>query len=197
MLMIQITNRTTPTISQGLLQVPVLFLILIMSAPVVEAKGSTEPLQPKTLRPPDISSPRDTLRSFKTNMNIILKYWDQGDFSRQTDQAFIRAIETLDLTTTPHSNSWGVRSGRVLLLHEATLNGGFGGELAARIAERAFEWLDAPLMRLAAPDSAVPYSPPLEAAFLPQVEQVVANSANPFFRQALRPLTFQEIIFIV
>ena len=116
--MIQITNRTTPTISQGLLQVPVLFLILIMSAPVVEAKDSTEPLQPKTLRPPDISSPRDTLRSFKTNMNIILKYWDQGDFSRQTDQAFIRAIETLDLTTTPHSNSWGVRSGRVLLLHE-------------------------------------------------------------------------------
>jgi 2-oxoisovalerate dehydrogenase E1 component beta subunit len=68
------------------------------------------------------------------------------------------------------------RSGRVLLLHEATLNGGFGGELAARIAERAFEWLDAPLMRLASPDSAVPFSPPLEEAFLPQVAQVVAKA---------------------
>ncbi len=68
------------------------------------------------------------------------------------------------------------RSGRVLLLHEATLNGGFGGELAARIAEKSFEWLDAPLMRLASPDSAVPYSPPLEAAFLPDAARVVAKA---------------------
>ena len=70
------------------------------------------------------------------------------------------------------------RSGRVLVLHEATLTGGFGGELAARIAEKAFDWLDAPLMRVAAPDSAIPFSPPLEATFLPQLEQVVAKARD-------------------
>jgi 2-oxoisovalerate dehydrogenase E1 component beta subunit len=66
------------------------------------------------------------------------------------------------------------RTSRVLLLHEATLTGGIGGELAAIISEEAFEYLDAPVMRVASADSPVPYSPPLEAAFLPSVEKVVA-----------------------
>ena len=63
---------------------------------------------------------------------------------------------------------------RVLLLHEATLTGGIGGELAAIISEHAFEYLDAPVMRVASQDAPVPYAPPLEAAFLPNVEKVVA-----------------------
>ena len=66
------------------------------------------------------------------------------------------------------------KTSRALLLHEATLTGGIGGELAAIIAEEAFEYLDAPVMRVASLDSPVPYSPPLEAAFLPNVEKVVA-----------------------
>jgi 2-oxoisovalerate dehydrogenase E1 component beta subunit len=66
------------------------------------------------------------------------------------------------------------KTSRALLLHEATLTGGIGGELAAIIAEEAFEYLDAPVMRLASLDVPVPYSPPLEAAFLPNVEKVVA-----------------------
>jgi pyruvate/2-oxoglutarate/acetoin dehydrogenase E1 component len=66
------------------------------------------------------------------------------------------------------------KTSRTLLLHEATLTGGIGGELAAIIAEEAFEYLDAPVMRVASLDSPVPYSPPLEAAFLPNVEKVVA-----------------------
>jgi 2-oxoisovalerate dehydrogenase E1 component beta subunit len=53
------------------------------------------------------------------------------------------------------------------------LTGGIGGELAAIIAEDAFEYLDAPVMRVASVDSPVPYSPPLEAAFLPNMEKVV------------------------
>jgi 2-oxoisovalerate dehydrogenase E1 component beta subunit len=65
------------------------------------------------------------------------------------------------------------KTSRALLLHEATLTGGIGGELAAIIAEDAFEYLDAPVMRVASVDSPVPYSPPLEAAFLPNVEKVV------------------------
>jgi pyruvate/2-oxoglutarate/acetoin dehydrogenase E1 component len=66
------------------------------------------------------------------------------------------------------------KTSRALLLHEATLTGGIGGELAAIIAEDAFEYLDAPIKRVASADTPVPYSPPLEAAFLPNVEKVVA-----------------------
>ena len=66
------------------------------------------------------------------------------------------------------------KTSRVLLLHEATLTGGIGGELAAIISEEAFEYLDAPVVRVASVDSPVPYSPPLEAAFLPGVDKVVA-----------------------
>ena len=65
------------------------------------------------------------------------------------------------------------KTSRVLLLHEATLTGGIGGELAAIISEHAFEYLDAPVMRVASADAPVPYAPPLESAFLPSVSKVV------------------------
>jgi pyruvate/2-oxoglutarate/acetoin dehydrogenase E1 component len=66
------------------------------------------------------------------------------------------------------------KTSRALLLHEATRTGGIGGELAAIISEEAFEYLDAPVMRVASADAPVPYAPPLEAAFLPSVDKVVA-----------------------
>jgi 2-oxoisovalerate dehydrogenase E1 component beta subunit len=64
------------------------------------------------------------------------------------------------------------RTSKVLVLHEDTRTGGFGAEIAATIAEEAFEDLDAPVLRLAAPDTPVPFSPALEKAFIPQVEDV-------------------------
>jgi 2-oxoisovalerate dehydrogenase E1 component beta subunit len=64
---------------------------------------------------------------------------------------------------------------KVLVLHEDTRTGGFGAEIAATLAEEAFEDLDAPVKRIAAPDSPVPFSPPLEKAFIPQVEDVAAG----------------------
>jgi pyruvate/2-oxoglutarate/acetoin dehydrogenase E1 component len=67
------------------------------------------------------------------------------------------------------------KTSRALLLYEATRTGGIGGELAAIIAEEAFEYLDAPVMRVASADTPVPYAPALEAAFLPSVENVVAG----------------------
>ena len=65
------------------------------------------------------------------------------------------------------------KTSKVILLHEDTRTGGFAGEMAAVIAEDAFEYLDGPIRRITAPDTPVPYSPPLEEFFLPQVSDVV------------------------
>lgn len=67
------------------------------------------------------------------------------------------------------------KTSKIAVLHEATLTGGPGGEIVARIAEKAFEYLDGPIVRIAPPDTPVPYSPPLEEAFLPQVSDVVTK----------------------
>ena len=65
------------------------------------------------------------------------------------------------------------KTNKVILLHEDTRIGGFAGELAAIISEEAFESLDGPIRRITAPDTPVPYSPPLEEFFLPKVSDVV------------------------
>lgn len=67
------------------------------------------------------------------------------------------------------------KTSKVLVLHEDTRTAGFGAEIAATVAEEAFEHLDAPIKRIAAPDTPVPFSPPLEKAYIPQVEDVVAG----------------------
>jgi pyruvate/2-oxoglutarate/acetoin dehydrogenase E1 component len=87
-------------------------------------------------------------------------------------------VEVLDLRTLLPMDqeavlSTAAKTGKVIVLHEATYTGGPGGEVAALIAERAFEYLDAPLVRLAAPDTPVPYAPTLEEYFLPNAEKVV------------------------
>ena len=68
------------------------------------------------------------------------------------------------------------KTSKVILLHEDTMTGGLGGELAARITEKAFEDLDGPILRITAPDTPVPYSPPLEAAFLPDATKVIEKA---------------------
>ena len=64
------------------------------------------------------------------------------------------------------------RSGRVLIVHEDSRTGGIGESLAALVQEEAFEWLDAPVRIVAALDTPVPYSPPLEEFFLPSEEEI-------------------------
>lgn len=66
------------------------------------------------------------------------------------------------------------KTNRVIILHEAPLTGGAGGEFAARIAEKAFDYLDAPIKRIGSLDVPTPYSPPLEAFYLPNAAKVVA-----------------------
>jgi pyruvate/2-oxoglutarate/acetoin dehydrogenase E1 component len=87
------------------------------------------------------------------------------------------SVEILDLRTLIPWDKQAVlesvrKTSKVLVLHEDTRTGGFGGEIAATIVEEAFEDLDAPVKRIAAPDTPVPFSPPLEKAFIPQPELV-------------------------
>jgi 2-oxoisovalerate dehydrogenase E1 component len=90
-----------------------------------------------------------------------------------------REIEVIDLRTLL---PWDIercvasvrRTGRVLVLHEAPLTGGFGGEIAATLGRDAFEWLDAPVARLAALDTPIPFSKALEEHFSPKARLLPA-----------------------
>lgn len=91
------------------------------------------------------------------------------------------SIEVVDLRTLLPLDEETVlasvkKTSKAILLHEDTITGGLGGELSARISERAFEYLDGPIVRIAAPDTPVPYSPPLEEAFLPNLAKVVEKA---------------------
>jgi 2-oxoisovalerate dehydrogenase E1 component len=89
------------------------------------------------------------------------------------------SVEVIDLRTINPLDKDAVfnsvrKTGRVLIAHEDTLTGGFGGELAALIAEHCFQFLDAPIKRVAALDAPVPYSPPLENAVLPNESKILS-----------------------
>jgi len=81
----------------------------------------------------------------------------------------LRTLAPLDRTTILASVR---KTGKALIVHEATRTGGFGAEVAALVAEEAFESLDGPVMRLASEDAPVPHSPVLEAAFQPTVDEI-------------------------
>jgi 2-oxoisovalerate dehydrogenase E1 component beta subunit len=85
----------------------------------------------------------------------------------------LRSLLPLDVDTILASAR---KTSKVLLLHEDTRTGGLGGEIAALISESVFEYLDGPVVRIAAPDTPVPFSPPLEEAFLPNARTVVEKA---------------------
>ncbi|MFQ5772276.1 MAG: alpha-ketoacid dehydrogenase subunit beta [bacterium] len=66
------------------------------------------------------------------------------------------------------------KTNKVMIVHEATLTGGIGGEISAMISQEAFEYLDAPIVRVASIDTPVPYSPPLEEYFMPNTQKITA-----------------------
>jgi 2-oxoisovalerate dehydrogenase E1 component len=81
----------------------------------------------------------------------------------------IRTLIPLDEETIYNSVK---KTNKVIVIHEDTLTGGFGAEIAARISDNCFQFLDGPVKRVAAKDSHIPYSPILEAAILPSREEV-------------------------
>ena len=81
----------------------------------------------------------------------------------------IRTLIPLDEETIYNSVR---KTNKAIVIHEDTLTGGFGAEIAARISDYCFQYLDGPVKRIAAKDSHIPYSPILEAAILPNREEV-------------------------
>ena len=91
----------------------------------------------------------------------------------QVEVVDLRTLLPLDRETVCESVR---KTSKVLLLHEDTRTGGMAGELAATITESVWEFLDGPIVRVTAPDTPVPYSPPLEEAFLPNCGKVVEKA---------------------
>jgi pyruvate/2-oxoglutarate/acetoin dehydrogenase E1 component len=90
-------------------------------------------------------------------------------------------VEVLDLRTLAPLDRDAVcetarKTSKVLLLHEDTQTGGMAGELAATLTERVWDYLDGPIVRITAPDTPVPFSPPLEEAFLPNAQKVIEKA---------------------
>lgn len=85
----------------------------------------------------------------------------------------LRTLSPLDIGTVVESVR---KTNRVLVVHEACRTGGVGAEVAAQIFEQAFDYLDAPLRRLTAPDIAIPFSPELEDWALPNAADIVAEA---------------------
>jgi 2-oxoisovalerate dehydrogenase E1 component beta subunit len=89
-------------------------------------------------------------------------------------------VEVLDLRTLRPLDTKAIlasvrKTSKVMIVHEDNLTGGLGGEIAAIIGQHAFEHLDAPIVRVCGPDvPAMPYSQPLEAAFLPSTATIAA-----------------------
>ncbi len=130
------------------------------------------------------STPFGKARIHRPGEDVTIVTWGAMVYTAETAAEQLAAedvsVEIVDLRTLIPWDREAVlesvrRTSKALVLHEDTRTGGFGAEIAATIAEEAFEHLDAPLKRIAAPDSPVPFSPPLEKAFIPQVEDVVSG----------------------
>jgi len=94
-------------------------------------------------------------------------------------QAKVIGVEIVDLRSILPFDEEAIlesvaKTNRAIILHEAPLTGGAGAEFAARIAEKAFDYLDAPVKRIGALDVPMPYSPPLEAFAMPNKDKVIA-----------------------
>ena len=95
------------------------------------------------------------------------------EFGIDTEVIDPRTLQPFDTATVVKSVR---KTHRLLIVHEAVRFGGFGGEIAAQIQEEAFDYLDAPVGRVGAPFSPVPFSPALEAIYVPSADSIVAEA---------------------
>jgi 2-oxoisovalerate dehydrogenase E1 component beta subunit len=104
--------------------------------------------------------------------------WKSLEAAEQLGKEDGLSVEVIDLRSIAPMDDDAIvatvkKTNRVLIVHEDTRTGGVAGEITARINEHAFEWLDAPILRVTAADVPLPYSPPLEDYVLPQTNDIV------------------------
>jgi len=104
--------------------------------------------------------------------------WKALEAAEQLEKEGGISVEVIDLRSLVPLDEDAImtsirKTNRALVVHEDTRTGGFAGEIIARINEQAFEWLDAPVLRVTAADIPLPYSPPLEDYVLPQTGDIV------------------------
>ena len=88
-----------------------------------------------------------------------------------------RTLVPLDKASILHSLG---KTNKLVIVHEAVKTGGYAGEIAAIVADEGFDLLDSPIKRVTAPDTPVPFSPTLEAAYVPSVESIVQTVKSRF-----------------
>ena len=116
-----------------------------------------------------------------TDLSIITyaaTVWKSLEAAETLERDFGISVEVLDLRSLLPMDDEAIvatvkKTNRALIVHEDTRTGGIAGEISARINELAFEWLDAPVLRVTAADVPLPYSPPLEDYVLPQTADIV------------------------
>jgi 2-oxoisovalerate dehydrogenase E1 component len=147
-----------------------------------EHKGLYRQVYTKTVEPGrDYLIPFGKGRIAREGTNVTVVAWG-GTVPRSLQAAAELqrdgiSVEVIDLRSiVPYDKEMIVgsvkKTGRAVVAHEAILTAGFGGEIAAFIAEACFPWLDAPVRRVAALDSFVPFAPTLEPVVLPKMEDV-------------------------
>jgi pyruvate/2-oxoglutarate/acetoin dehydrogenase E1 component len=104
--------------------------------------------------------------------------WKALEAAQQLEREDGLSVEVIDLRSLLPMDDDAIlqtvrKTNRVLIVHEDTVTGGVAGEITARINEQAFEWLDAPIRRVAAHDVPLPYAPQLEDFVLPQTGDIV------------------------
>jgi pyruvate/2-oxoglutarate/acetoin dehydrogenase E1 component len=82
----------------------------------------------------------------------------------------IRTLQPLDLGTIVESVK---RTSRLIVASDDIKTGGVGAEISASVSEAAFDYLDAPIMRVACPDTPIPFSPPLEQEYMPNADKII------------------------
>ena len=107
------------------------------------------------------------------NAATLITYGMGVIWAKEIVQEFNEAIEIIDLRTLWPLDEETIlssikKTGKAIILHEDTLTGGIGGEISALISEKAFEFLDAPVLRVGGLDSPIPFSPILEKQFMPK-----------------------------
>lgn len=104
--------------------------------------------------------------------------WKSLEAAEQLEREDGLSVEVIDLRSLLPMDDDAImatvkKTNRVLIVHEDTRTGGIAGEITARINELAFEWLDAPILRVTAADVPLPYAPALEDYVLPQTSDII------------------------